>query len=100
MQSPPSLKRERFEDPLDLSSSQPNSKRIKEESEPVETGLSGHQDPESWSVERVAAFVENIETCQEYAEVSSCKLQSFKIIYAIRLENFLFGYRNVSENIL
>jgi hypothetical protein len=77
MQSPPSLKRERFEDPLDLSSSQPNSKRIKEESEPVETGLSGHQDPESWSVERVAAFVENIETCQEYAEVSSCKLQSF-----------------------
>ena len=77
MHSPPSLKRERFEDPLDLSSSQPNSKRIKEESEPVETGLSGHQDPESWSVERVAAFVENIETCQEYAEVSSCKLQSF-----------------------
>ncbi len=57
MQSPPSLKRDRFEDPLDLSSSQPNSKRIKEETEPVETGLSGHQ-------------------------------------------NFLFGYRNVSENIL
>ncbi len=69
MQSPTSLKRERFEDPLDLSSSQPSNKRIKEESEQIETGLTTESDPENWSVDRVVAFVENIETCQEYAEV-------------------------------
>ena len=79
MQSPPtSLKRERFEDPLDLSASQPSSKRIKEESDPasesrlsVKTGLTIADDPENWSVDRVVTFVENIETCQEYAEVSN-----------------------------
>jgi len=82
MQSPPtSLKRERFEDPLDLSASQPNSKRIKEESDPpaesrlsVKTGLNGVDDPENWSVDRVVTFVENIETCQEYAEVRNLEL--------------------------
>ena len=73
MQSPTSLKRERFEDPLDLSSSQPSNKRIKDESEPVETGSTSgstaDSDPENWSVDRVVAFVQNIESCQEYAEV-------------------------------
>jgi hypothetical protein len=79
LQSPPtSLKRERFEDPLDLSASQPSSKRIKEESDPaaesrlsVKSGLTVADDPENWSVDRVVTFVENIETCQEYAEVSN-----------------------------
>ena len=68
--SPPSLKRERSDDPLDLSSSQPTSKRIKAESDPTETG-SSDEDPENWSVQKVVSFVETVETCQEYAEVNT-----------------------------
>jgi hypothetical protein len=69
-------KRQRYEDPLDLSSGQLG--RVADAQDDVDVdvlsvdppAMTSQNDPERWSVDQVALFVSNIETCQEYAEVT------------------------------
>jgi len=68
-------KRQRYEDPLDLSSAHLG--RVVDAQDEVDVDvlsvdpptMTSRNDPERWSVDQVALFVANIESCQEYAEV-------------------------------
>ena len=68
-------KRQRYEDPLDLSSAHLG--RVVDAQDDVDVDvlsvdpptMTSRNDPERWSVDQVALFVANIESCQEYAEV-------------------------------
>jgi hypothetical protein len=70
-------KRHRYEDPLDLSSSN-NVVHDGDATDDVDVDVlsidppssSCRNDPQRWNVDQVAMFVANIESCQEYAEVS------------------------------
>jgi hypothetical protein len=63
-------KRQRFEDPLDLSSNNADSDDIVDVLSVDPPNHFSRSDPERWNVDQVALFVANIESCQEYAEVS------------------------------
>ena len=66
-------KRHRYEDPLDLSSSN----NVVNDGDDVDVDVLSvdppsnlcRNDPQRWNVDQVAMFVANIESCQEYAEV-------------------------------
>ena len=63
-------KRQRYEDPLDLSSNNNDADDIVVDVLSVDPPTNfSRSDPERWNVDQVALFVANIESCQEYAEV-------------------------------
>jgi hypothetical protein len=68
----PAQKRHRCDDPLDLSSaSQHNVAACDDADVDIDVlSVDPVQDPDRWTVDQVAAFVANVDTCQEYAEVS------------------------------
>ena len=85
-------KRQRYEDPLDLSSSHLG--RVADAQDDVDVDvlsvdppmMTSRNDPERWSVDQVALFVANIETCQEYAEVRFLIFKlTFRCFYVIYL---------------
>ena len=70
-------KRPKIDAPIDLSSTSLNlstSTSVEDDAEADIDVLSvdpeHDAEPERWSVEQVAAFIANVESCQEYAEVS------------------------------
>ncbi len=62
-------KRQRYEDPLDLSMSHLEESDDVIDVLSVDPPMTSRNDVDRWSVDQVALFVANVDTCQEYAEV-------------------------------
>ena len=62
------VKRQRYEDPLDLSLSREDDDDVIDVLS-LDTPMTSRTDADSWNVDQVVIFVANVETCQEYAEV-------------------------------